>query len=248
MGRFIFIFTLILQTLLVSGSTCEISTWHSEEEILKALMQRNSSFIWLSGRCRADINADGETMSGSLFFKLRKDSVMLVSVRKFGLEAAKIYADTSTYTILYKLENTYESGQIASLGKQYGLQANLEDLQQLIAGNVLLPDTDRISIATDSLHAVISSIVQDMDATYYLGKDDLMLRKMTLKDKSNRLSTLYFDDYRQVEGIGFVAFQRLLEFEGDGAKARIKIDVEEMNYNTPVDVRFTLPSHYEKIN
>lgn len=244
----IILFSLVLLQALAAKSEAGLLPDRHKDEIVQALMQRNYAFSWLSGRCRADILFDGENMSGAMHFRLRKDSVILVSVRKFGIEAAKVFADTANYTILYKLEGTYESGSISKLSEQYGLQANLEDLQQLIAGNVLLPDSSGMTVTSDTLYGVVKGTVMNMRATYYLSKEDMLLKKMTLRDKMNRNSTLLFDDYRQVEGVGMVAFQRDLEYEGENGMARIHINIDEMTYNTPVDVRFSLPSHYEKIN
>lgn len=247
MKRIILISLVLLQSFLTKS---EGGPWpdRNKDEIVQALMQRNYAFSWLSGRCRADIQFDGENMSGAMHFRLRKDSVMLVSVRKFGIEAAKVFADTAIYTILYKLEGTYESGSISKLGEQYGLQANLEDLQQLIAGNVLLPDSAGMAVTSDTLYGIVEGSAMNMRATYYLSKENLLLKRMTLRDNMNRTSTLLFDDYRQVEGVGMVAFQRDLEYEGENGIARIHINIDEMTYNTPVDVRFSLPGHYEKIN
>jgi hypothetical protein len=219
-----------------------------EAEILQALMQRNVEFEWLKGKVQAQIESDGETISGTLHFRMKSDSAVLISVRKFGLEAARVFADTGSYTILYRLENTYESGAISDLTRKYQFDANLTDLQQLIAGNVMLPDTSSLEISSDGDYEVISSKIQGLKVSYYLEKTSLELKKMTAVDAQLRYTTLSFEEYREVSGFGRISFARTMEITAPEGTMRVKFQCEELQFNVSSDLSFTIPAQYEKIN
>lgn len=216
--------------------------------LLRALHERNIAFSWLRGKMQANIIADGEQNSGTLFFKMRQDSALLISVRKFGLEAAKIFTDTADYTILYKLENTYESGRITDLTSKFKIKAGLADLQQLIAGNVILPDSAGVTVSETDEFDVISGNSDDLAVSYYLNKQSMLLQKMQLKDSSGRVINLTFDDYRPVVPSGSMPFLRTMEVSSPEGTLFVKLQCEEMQLNTISDLSFSIPGHYEKIN
>ncbi|HRO73618.1 MAG TPA: hypothetical protein PK611_08115, partial [Saprospiraceae bacterium] len=84
----------------------------SKADIIQLLLDRNINFKWFDAKMNAYIDSPDEKVSGSIHAKIIKDTSMIISLKKFGIEAARVFADKENYTILYRFDAAYESGTI----------------------------------------------------------------------------------------------------------------------------------------
>jgi hypothetical protein len=221
----------------------------SQFEITKALKDRNIDFDWFSGKMSTALESPDESVSGSMQIRMKKDSVMFVVVKKFGIEISRIQADKEGYTILYRWETAYETGPISQINEIISLSASFEDLQQLIFGNVLLPDDNSTEITKDSIYYVVSTKIDDLAIQYYVNGYSMELEKMSISDKMNRTAFAQYKDYRQVGQYGKIPFERTFTFPySPSANATINMKFSELEINVPKEIKFSIPAHYEKIN
>ncbi len=221
----------------------------TKDEVITALKSRNIDFKWFSGKMSTALESPDESVSGSMSVRMKKDSLLWVTVKKFGIEAARILADKNKYTILYRLEGVYESGPITQINEIVSLSASFEDLQELMFGNVLLPEENNITFFKDSIYFVVSTKVDDLAIKYYVNGYSLELEKMEVVDKMNRIAKAYYSDYRQIGTYGKVAYERIFDFPySSTSNATITMRFSEIEINIPKEIVFSIPSHYEKIN
>lgn len=221
----------------------------SKEEVTRALKNRNIDFEWFSGKMSTSLESPDENVSGSMVVRMKKDSVLWVVVKKFGFEAARLLVDKDTYTILYRLESAYESGSISQINDIISVSADFTDLQQLLFGNVILPENDNILFKKDSLYYVIQTKVDGILLDYYVNGYNLQLEKMHITDKMNRVAIATYNDYRKIEGFGSLPFERTFVFPYSADQsASIQMRFSEIEINVPREVKFSIPDRYEKIN
>lgn len=220
----------------------------SNQQLLNALVKRNIDFEWFHGKMSTRISSPDENISGSMVVRMKKDSIIWVAVKKFGIEAARVLVDQNEYTVLYRLEGYYETNPVSKINEIFSVATNFEDAQQLMFGNVILPDSSQVKVTQDSVYYVMDAKVDDLLMKYYIHAYTLELERMTITDKANRQVTAYFSDYREVAGFGKVAFDRRFNFpyESQG-QANIELKFSEIEINVPKEIKFSIPSSYERL-
>lgn len=218
------------------------------DEVLKSLLERNIDFRWYEAKMSAYIDSPDEKISGSIHTKMVKDSSMLISLKKFGIEAARVYADKYNYTVLYRFDAAYESGHINDIKKIMSFSVGLEDLQQLLSGNIILPDTAQTTITKVDNQYQVTSSVDGLWMQYFVNIHNLELTKMTITDQSNRKATITFQDYKNVPGVGNVAFTRnfSVPYNSHG-DANLELKISSIEINKPFVIKFSIPNNYERL-
>lgn len=223
-------------------------TERSKDEVLKSLLERNIDFRWYEAKMSAYIDSPDEKISGSIHTKMVKDSSMLISLKKFGIEAARVYADKYNYTVLYRFDAAYESGHINDIKKIMSFSVGLEDLQQLLSGNIILPDTAQTTITKVDNQYQVTSSVDGLWMQYFVNIHNLELTKMTITDQSNRKATITFQDYKNVPGVGNVAFTRnfSVPYNSHG-DVNLELKISSIEINKPFVIKFSIPNNYERL-
>lgn len=247
-------YNLLILMLLLVMSGCKTKkviapiTERSKDEVLKSLLERNIDFRWYEAKMSAYIDSPDEKISGSIHTKMVKDSSMLISLKKFGIEAARVYADKYNYTVLYRFDAAYESGHINDIKKIMSFSVGLEDLQQLLSGNIILPDTAQTTITKVDNQYQVTSSVDGLWMQYFVNIHNLELTKMTITDQSNRKATITFQDYKNVPGVGNVAFTRnfSVPYNSHG-DANLELKISSIEINKPFVIKFSIPNNYERL-
>lgn len=149
----------------------------TQEEVIAALIKRNIDFQWFSGKMSTSVESPDENVSGSMMVRMKRDSVLWVAVKKFGIEAVRLLVEQDQYTILYRLESAYESGNISQINDIISVTANFEDIQQLMFGNIILPENNQVDFRKDSIYYVVHTKVDDIILEYFVNGYNLQLEK-----------------------------------------------------------------------
>ncbi|MBC7884861.1 MAG: DUF4292 domain-containing protein [Saprospiraceae bacterium] len=221
----------------------------TKAEIYQALVNRNIDFTWFDGKMDTHLESPDENISGSMMVRMKKDSIIWIAVKKFGIEAARVLIDPKKYTVLYRFEGVYETNPVSKLNELFSVAANFEDAQQLMFGNVILADSSQMTLSKDSVYYKLQARIDDLLLSYYLNGYTLELEKMLITDQMNRTATALYSDYRNVAGYGRISYERnfIFPYEKEGT-ARINIKFSELTINVPKEIKFSIPDSYEKIN
>jgi hypothetical protein len=219
------------------------------DELIDLLNKRNIPFEWFNGKMNTSLDSPDEQISGTMTLRMKRDSAVWVAVRKFGIEAARVLVDKKSYTILYRLEAAYESGNISRISDVFSVSADFKDLQSLMAGNALLPARTDATFRYDSIYYVLDAPVNGLKLSYYIHAFSKSLDKIEITDKMNRNAEVYLKDYRLLPGFGYVAHDRTYKFPfNENLYATLHMKFSEIEINVPREIKFTIPENYEKIN
>lgn len=219
------------------------------DEVMELLQKRNIPFEWFNGKMSTSLDSPDEQISGSMILRMKRDSAVWVAVRKFGIEAARVWVDKESYTILYRLESAYESGSIARISELFSVSADFKDIQSLMVGNSLLPRKEDATLRYDSSYYVLEAPVNGLHLAYYIHAFSKSLDKIKIRDKMNRNAEIHLKDYRLLPGFGYVAHDRTYKFPyNNNLYATLQMKFSEIEINTPREIKFTIPANYEKIN
>lgn len=248
MGKIIFLsFVVFLMACRTTKKIGNPAPERTKEELITALNSRNINFEWLNVKAKTSIESPDETGSADMILRMRKDSIIWIVIKKFGIEAARIQVDKKEYTMLYRLEGLYETNSIDKVNELFSLSADFNDMQQLLFGNVLLPDSAMTQVVEGDNFYLLSALVDGLAISYKIDGYTLELRQISITDALGRTAEVYYDDYRPVDGFGSISMERKFVFPVDGGIATMKLKVSEIEINVPKEIKFNIPKSYERI-
>ncbi|MFT6338258.1 MAG: hypothetical protein ACJATI_005030 [Halioglobus sp.] len=221
----------------------------SKLEIFTALSDHNYDFEWYACVTGITLDTPDEGVSGKSYIRMRKDSIIWASVKKIGIEAVRTLITPKTYIAANRIDHTYQKGSTEEVFAKMGLSLDFMDMQQAIFGNIIMPDSNAISIEKVGEHYVVKATDQDLQLKYWVNAYDLELDKVKMVDYRGKEINIDYDDYRTVESGEKVAFYRhyAVPYNGNG-DAEIFMKVKEIEINVPKKTRFSLSNRYERVN
>lgn len=219
-----------------------------DSEIVRALEDRNIGWDWLISKAGINIDSPSEKVGGTMYLRMKRDSVIWVMVKKFGLEAARAQITPDSFQIIYRLDRSYDEGRIEDLMHHYKLDLGFEDMQQMMFGNVMLPDSAHTKVKQTETEHLVSGVSGDLKMTYALDIYQLLLQRISINDSRNRDVRIEYFDYREVEDYGKIPYERryVLPYS-DTETASLQLEFKDFEINKPRAIKFSIPSHYEKL-
>jgi hypothetical protein len=220
----------------------------SKSEILTALSDHNYDFEWYACETSISLDTPDEDVSGKSYIRMRKDSIIWASVKKIGIEAVRTLITPETYVAVNRLDQTYQKGSTQDAFARMGISLDFMDMQQAIFGNIIIPDSNAITVAKEGAYYVVKATDQDLQLKYWINGYDLELDKVKMVDYRGREINIDYDDYRTVESGEKVAFYRhyAVPYNGNG-DSEIFMKVKEIEINIPKKTRFSISSRYERV-
>lgn len=220
----------------------------SQEEIIDALNRHNQDFSWFHGKASVAIRTSFESRDVQMVLRMAKDSAVWVLFKKFEVEAARVLITPQEYTVLYRLDSAFETAPLDKISEMAGLPLGFNDIQEWIFGNILLPQTDSLTIRNDKENVRVEFESDTWQLSYDLDNKNLRLKTAVIRDENNRELRFEYKDYKKTKNKQVLAHTRSIYFpEQPGVQGMIHFDFSEMELNTPKELKFVVPSHYREI-
>ena len=231
-----------------TGTYRPASKMRSPAELLAKIQSNEHPEVFaLSAKARVYTESDEGAVSASANILWLRDSVLWITVRKFGVEAIRALITPDSAFILYRLEQQYTARSLSEVKRQYSLPEGFDLLQRLLLGNAWLPeDVSFQSDIRDSLHC-LSGAGPRFAFEYRVEEGSFFLRKARfLQQQEARSIALDFDRYEKLSGIGQFPYLRRIEAHSpeDGG-LRLEIEFTEIEVNVSRPYRFEIPAHYQ---
>jgi len=115
-------------------------------------------------------------------------------------------------------------------------------------GNVMLPDSAHTKVKQSETEHLVSGVSGDLQLTYSLDPYQLLLQRILINDNRDRDVNIEYLDYREVEEYGKVPYERkyVLPYS-ESETASLKLEFKDFEINKPRAIKFSIPSHYEKL-
>ncbi|MBK9256258.1 MAG: DUF4292 domain-containing protein [Saprospiraceae bacterium] len=220
----------------------------SRTDLINILLQRNFDFTWFSGKAGTELKSPDENISGSMQVRMKKDSIVWIAVKKFGIEAARLQVDKDKFVLLNRWLGEYYTGNISQLNEVISISPDFQDLQQLMYGNVILPESDQIEIKKDSIWYILKANVDDMLIQYYINAYTMQLDRTVITDKMNRTAKAEYSDYRKLPNGCIMAYERRLTFPYSYKEdASMYLKFSEIEVDVPKEIKFEIPKNYRAV-
>ena len=190
----------------------------SPKFLVKKLKENEFQFETISAKANATVvDTAGKKTGFKTHLRIRKDSVIWMSISKLSIEAARVIITTDSVKILNRLNKEYFIGDFSYINKVFGTDLDYQMMEALLIGNSLdFEEKGRLNsrvdrkkdlyyLSTVKKRKVKKELKKDKDKI----KDDgqvLWLDPLTFKVKellltspeSNRSLTGAYSDYKSI--------------------------------------------------
>lgn len=205
---------------------------------------------WFEGKAQIAYDDGSFSVKTTASIRMRRDSLIWISVKKLGIELARVQITRDSVFVLNRLNNEYVAEDLSLVEREYNFPANLTMLQAIILGSPILfipPANLQSEVKTPSYHLFGND--NRTDCHYWIDGGTYHLRKMDIEElRAQRTLHILLDDYRQVADNQNFSYLRSLEVNSrETGQVSIGIEFSKVEFNVPKSIRFEIPSRYTRM-
>ena len=150
-------------------------------------------FVYLTAKSKLSFKSkDQDIENATVFLRVRKDSLIWLSVRKIGIEAVRALITRDSIVILNTFQKEYSVYDFPTLSRKFDFEMNFDLLQSLIVGNLPLPKRPAQKIKNERDYLLLRQSEGKVLVENYIGEDDRKLKKLMLTEQPTK-NTLRLD-------------------------------------------------------
>jgi len=246
---------LLLFSLILTVTACKVKKQIDEPDgissgstyqIWESIKKQNFDYEWYHTKADVDVSFEGFSMGGRADIRIRKDSVIFVSVRKFGLEMGRMLMRPDSVFAINRLQANYMALSIDSLKSEYNVPFDFQQLQTVIVGNHLTASQLPVSSEETMEGYVLKSTEDFLSVDYQLSKD-FQVNKTSFLDEAGRSFEVEYKDYRDFNTLFLAAERSYFYPQKKDAEYTFKIKLDKVEIDQPKTIRFEIPPSYSKI-
>ncbi len=220
------------------GTTLRV---RSANFLVKKLEQQRLDVEWMTAKVKLKLSENGRTTRASADLRMRKDSVIWMSVKKFGIEGVRVLITTDSVYLINRLDREYIVQDFSFIESEFNLPASFETLQDFILGNVFFMTKENIKsdINNDAYHLMASDATPFVNE-YWLNPVDFNLEKMYFNDlRYNRELTVDQSEYQPVNGVIAFPHRRVVDMQSQQTgNVSVELDLSKVKFNQPANMPF----------
>ncbi|HQU59467.1 MAG: DUF4292 domain-containing protein [Phaeodactylibacter sp.] len=216
--------------------------------LLEQLSQTRLQPDWFESKLRIDYSDESQSVSASATIRMKRDSLVWLSVRKLGFELARMLVTTDSVYALDRINNEYTIESLDFLATSYGLPADLRQLQDFILGNAIFFDPTGMKAEPLGSAYHLSGRGAQMESDYWIDASDFHLNRMAFNDiRNEQKMSVGLEEYGQLSGNQKFSYLRNLELDGRyTGKTTVGLKFSSVETDIPKDIRFEIPNRYTR--
>ena len=211
-------------------------------------------FRYLTAKSKISFKSHEQDIdNASVNIRVRKDSLIWVSVSKLGIEAVRGLITRDSIKIIDKIHREYSVYDFPAMSKQFNFEMNFDLLQALIVGNLPLPKRPAQKIKNERDYLLLRQSAGKVLVENYIGEKDRKLKKLMVTEQPTKNTLrLDYEDFTSLNNFLFPYTSLVTvdyKSQSDGqfyqTLLRIKHNKVELVDKNP-GFPFTLPAKYTR--
>ena len=211
-------------------------------------------FRYLAAKSKISFKSHQQDIdNANVNIRVRKDSLIWMSVSKLGIEAVRGLITRDSITIIDKIHREYSVYDFPALSKQFNFDMNFDLLQALIVGNLPLPKRPAQKIKNERDYLLLRQSEGKVLVENYIGEQDRKLKKLMVTEQPTKNTLrLDYEDFTSLSNFLFpytslvtVDYKSQTDGQFYQTLLRIKHNKVELVDKNP-GFPFTIPSNYTR--
>jgi hypothetical protein len=197
----------LLGLFLLAGCKKETAPTTATTASVGAVTVSNFDFNYLSSKGQITLNDSNDNLSSGVSIRMRKDSVIWVSVQPgLGIEAARMMLTQDSVYMINRLHKEYVATDYSFLRNKFQVDVDFEVLQAILLGNYQQKGEEKTQDEGQMQH--VQQLRENLLFDYFIGRLNNKLQQLNVQDKNTgNTITVKYDSF---ENIGQVPFAHAL--------------------------------------
>jgi len=247
---------LVISSVLLTVTSCKTkkalveprpSYSKSKMELTEQFLQR-ADYQFVTGKAKVSVSSPYGSVKGTMYLRTIKDSLIWIAFKKLSVEAGRALITPDSLFFISRLEKSYQKHALSDVYRDYGLAADFSYIQDLVLGLTPTIDTTEywtVDMTPDSV--TVSTTINNILHKFFVDSMTGMVLGGTFKDKFNADGEWTFKDYvYSIDSIPVPAHREYQVHLNSGDELRMKINITELEVDSPKSIRFSIPDHYTR--
>ena len=220
-----------------------IDAANNSKELVQKINSQNISPEWLSLNSKIKINKEGKKTTISAQIRVRKDSVIWVSVKApLGIEVFRSMITQDSVYYMSRMNKTYFVKAISHLKEVVKAEISYNQLQDILFASPKITEK-KLEFSSTPFYYLKSENNNYIITMFY------RVIQMELKESENKNLTINFKNYKTFTEVDnhFFPSQLLIEVQADEV-FDAEINYTKIEFNKKSNISFNIPKSYVEIN
>ena len=208
------------------------------------------SFEFMQARARVRYDDGKQNVSATANIRIKKDSIIWMSVSKLGIEGARLLINPDSVLIIDKLNKKYISYSFSELSKEFDFDIDYHLVESVVLGNLIYP-YEREKVEKTEGFLRYDQQLENFLFNNFIGTSTKKLEKLQVEDVTTKNTiSVNYGDFKEIN-------QEIFPFSIDASinyveKSKKNIDINigfsraEIG-SQPLSFPFRAPSRYRRI-
>lgn len=218
------------------------------QQTFEKIESNQIDFRTFSAKIKVDFeDKDGKKSDLTAFVRLRKDSIMWISINALlGIEAARVLITPDSVKVLNKIDHVYRLSSVEALQEIANVPFTFKELQNVIVGNPVYLDSNITSYLKNEKGISLVSIGEVFKQLLTVN-NDYTLQSIKLDDidpTRSRTCLVVYGDLDKRNNIIFSKYRQITVSEKN--KVDIQMDYKQYSFNEELGYPFSIPRNYKR--
>ena len=217
---------------------------HSSKLIVKKVNQNHLDYNWFTAKLSGNIEKNGADTPVSANLRIRKDSVIWLSVSALlGIEVARIQITPDSLKLMNRINKTYWTGGFEDVESAYGIPANYQQLEGILVGQISLENQKMRSIVSENKYLLFNKSKKQNPQSKVWIDGRFLIDTYLLEDVLEQSLTIRYLEYEK-HAQRWVPLKLNLLLANIDQQTEANFTYSKVNINTPKKVNFNIPDSY----
>jgi hypothetical protein len=202
---------------------------------------QNLEFTYLNARGQLKLEDKGETTSSGYALRMKKDSIIWVSVLPgLGIEAARFKMTQDSVYVMNRIHKEYTATTYDFLSKRFNVYLDFQVVQAILLGNYQANGSEKATAQGQLQH--VQQLRENLLFDYFINGQNLKLQQLNVKDQDTGNTITV--QYTAFQPLGTVPFAHSMmaqvlqagqvsDFSLNHSKVVVSDDVLEFPFSIP---------------
>jgi len=220
----------------------------SAEKVIENHYNNKSDFSTLYIKASARYEDAKQSQNVTAEIKIKKDQMILVSVRFLGITMAKALITPTEVKYYDKINNEYFEGDYSGLSKWLGTDLDFQKVQNLLLGKAI--DNLRQSKYEVSIMNKWYKLENKSAATnksFYFEAERFLIKQQEINQPNlGRELLIQYPEYKD-HGQMILPLKLVIDALNKGKKTNIDIEYKNVSFNEELSFPYSVPEGFERI-
>lgn len=217
-------------------------------EVYEQIMKNKIDYNTFSAKIKVDFEGnDGKKTDFNAFIRLKKDSVMWISIiAALGIEGFRVLITPDSVKVINKLDKIVQLRSVDYLREVANIPMTFDELQDLLIGNPVYLDSNIVGYKKEEQTVSLISVGELFKHFITVNKEDYSLQHSKLDDVDAvraRTADITYGGFENKNGVRFSTIRRITVSEKK--KMEIRLEFKQWDFNGDLSFPFNMPRNYK---